>query len=147
MKTQISHRIFAKAIDFLLVVLLALIIPYPVGPLLGFFYSITADSFKLGAQQSQSLGKKIFKLQTVSTLRNDASGLRAPITVKESVLRNAPIGVATFFALIPVWGWIILVLVGLPLVVMEAYLMLSVEGGHRLGDVMGDTQVISAKAA
>ena len=33
----------------------------------------------------------------------------------------------------------------LPLMVMEVYLILSVESGHRLGDVMGDTEVVEAK--
>jgi hypothetical protein len=28
---------------------------------------------------------------------------------------------------------------------MEVYLMLSVETGHRLGDVMGDTEVVELK--
>jgi hypothetical protein len=146
MKIQVSQRVSAKAFDFLLVVVLALLVFYPVGPLLGFLYSILADGLKIKSTQSQSIGKKIMKLQTVSTARNDASGLRAPITFRESALRNAPIGVATFFALIPVWGWLILLLVGLPLMAMEIYLMLSVETGHRLGDVMGDTQVISSEA-
>jgi hypothetical protein len=147
MKIKVSHRVFAKAVDFLLVVVVALVIPYPIGPLLGFLYSICADGLKLGSPQSQSIGKKIFKLQTVSTIRKDDHGLRAPASFKDSVLRNAPIGVATFFALIPVWGWLILVLVGVPLIAMEIYLMLSVETGHRLGDVMGNTQVISSQAA
>jgi len=147
MKIKVSHRLLAKAFDFLVVVALALAIPYPVGPLVGFLYSIMDDALKLGSPQSQSLGKRIFRLQTVSTVRIGPDGLRAPIDIKESILRNAPIGVATFFALIPVWGWLILVLVGVPLVAMELYLMLSVETGHRLGDVMGDTQVISSRAA
>jgi hypothetical protein len=29
--------------------------------------------------------------------------------------------------------------------IMEIYLMVSVETGHRLGDVMGDTEVIEVK--
>ena len=52
---------------------------------------------------------------------------------------------ATFFAIIPIWGWLILALIGVPLMLMEIYLMLSVETGHRLGDVMGDTEVIQAR--
>jgi hypothetical protein len=35
-----------------------------------------------------------------------------------------------------------LVLVGLPLMVIEVYLMLRVEHSRRLGDVMGDTEVV-----
>ena len=76
------------------------------------------------------------RLQVVHTLR------RQPANARDSVYRNAPVGVATFFALIPVWGWLILCLIGVPLMLMEVYLMVSVETGHRLGDVMGDTEVI-----
>ena len=67
---------------------------------------------------------------------------RVPASIKASILRNAPVGVATFFAIIPVWGWIILGIIGIPLMVMEVYLMATVETGLRLGDVMGDTEVI-----
>jgi hypothetical protein len=147
MKARVLHRVAAKGIDFALVVAFALALPYPLGPLVGFFYSMSADCLKFGSHQSQSVGKKLLKLQSVSRVRRDASGLRSPVSLKESIYRNAPVGVATFFALIPVWGWLILFLIGIPLLVMEIYLMLSVETGHRLGDVMGDTEVISSQAA
>jgi uncharacterized RDD family membrane protein YckC len=147
MKASVLHRVFAKAIDFALVVAFAVVLPYPIGPLIGFFYSILADALKFGSHQSQSVGKKLLKLQAVSRVRRDANGLREPTNLRESVYRNAPVGVATFFALIPVWGWLILFLIGVPLMVMEIYLMLSVETGHRLGDVMGDTEVISSASA
>ena len=148
MKASVLHRVFAKAIDLTLVWLFAwaLPLPYPVGPLIGFVYSLTADSLKFGSGQSQSVGKRLLKLQTVS-LRRGSDGLREPANLKESIYRNAPVGVATFFALIPFWGWLIMILIGVPLMVMEIYLMLSVEAGHRLGDVMGDTEVISTLAA
>ena len=60
------------------------------------------------------------------------------------MIRNAPVGVATFFAIIPVWGWLILLLVGIPLLLIEGYLMFRVESRQRLGDVMADTEVILA---
>jgi hypothetical protein len=37
-------------------------------------------------------------------------GSMQPATYRESALRNSPVGIATFFSLIPVWGWLILVL-------------------------------------
>lgn len=149
MKASVPHRVFAKLIDLTLVWLFAwaLPVPYPVGPLIGFLYSIGADSLKFGSPRSQSVGKRIMKLQTVSTVRRSADGTRQPTNLKESIFRNGPVGVATFFALIPFWGWLIVILIGVPLMVMEVYLMLSVEGGHRLGDVMGDTEVIPIQAA
>ena len=92
-----------------------------------------------GPFHGQSVGKKIMRLQVINI------GRQAPIKVRDSVFRNAPVGIATFFAIIPLWGWLILALIGVPLMVMEVYLMLSVESGHRLGDVMGDTEVIDTK--
>lgn len=149
MKVSVLHRVFAKAIDLLIVWLFAWAIPlpYPIGPVIGFLYSLSADSMKLGSKRSQSIGKRILGLQTVSTLRHTGDGMREPCSLKESIFRNAPVGVATFFALIPFWGWIIMILIGIPLMVMEVYLMISVAAGHRLGDVMGDTEVISSRAA
>jgi uncharacterized RDD family membrane protein YckC len=89
-----------------------------------------------GPFQGQSVGKKLMKLQVINTIQ------KSPAAWKDSVLRNTPVGIATFFAIIPIWGWLILGIIGIPLMVMEIYLMVTVETGHRLGDVMGDTEVV-----
>lgn len=147
---------------------------YPVGPLLGFAYSLVADGLRLPRSskrklnlQGQSIGKWLFKIRVVMAAPRDggaqgpgrheevgeagSGGIadselrvrdRRSASIRASVLRNAPVGVATFFAIIPVWGWIILGIVGIPLMIMEVYLMMTVETGHRLGDVMADTEVI-----
>jgi uncharacterized RDD family membrane protein YckC len=138
-RVSIAHRVIAKTIDLLLVFLLAAILPYPVGPLLGFLYSLFGDGIQYRNFQGQSLGKKLMKLQVVNTVT------KRPASWKDSALRNTPVGVATFFGLIPIWGWLILAIIGVPLMVMEIYLLLTVETGHRLGDVMGDTEVIEVK--
>ncbi len=135
-KVQVTYRVAAKAIDFVIVAAAAAVLPYPLGPLMGFAYSVCADGIRWGPFEAQSLGKRIMRLQVVRTKSQE------PARLVDSLYRNAPVGVATFFALIPVWGWLILVLVGVPLLLMEIYLMLTVDGGHRLGDVMGDTEVI-----
>jgi uncharacterized RDD family membrane protein YckC len=135
-KVSVFNRIIAKMIDISIVFFAAAILPYPVGPLLGFFYSLFGDGINHHKFHGQSVGKKLMKLRVVHILT------RKPATWKESAFRNAPVGVATFFAIIPIWGWIILGVLGVPLMVMEIYLMLSVETGHRLGDVMGDTEVV-----
>ena len=140
-KTSVINRVIAKIIDLVIVIAVAAIIPYPLGPLLGFLYSLCADGMGVQGFRGQSVGKKVMRLQVVN------SKTREPASLRDSALRNAPVGVATFFAIIPVWGWLILALLGIPLMVMEIYLMLSVESGHRLGDVMGDTEVISSKPA
>ena len=138
-KTSVTNRVFIQITDLVFVFLLAAIVIYPLGPLLGFLYSILGDGMNFGPFKGQSIGKKLFKLQVVH------AGTKTPATLKESALRNAPVGVATFFGIIPIWGWIILGLIGIPLMVMEIYLMLTVETGHRLGDVMGDTEVIDIR--
>jgi uncharacterized RDD family membrane protein YckC len=137
-KVSVVNRVIAKLIDLAIVFLLVGFI-YPVGPLLGFLYSLCADGIGIGGLQGQSIGKKLLRLQVVHI------PTRKPASFRDSVLRNAPVGVATFFGIIPVWGWLILGLIGLPLMVMEVYLMISVETGHRLGDVMGDTEVVERK--
>ena len=138
-KVSVLNRILAKAIDLLIVITVAALIPRPLGPLMGFLYSLFADGIHYRQFQGQSVGKKVMGLQVINTKR------KGPASYRDSALRNAPIGVATFFAIIPLWGWLILALIGLPLMVMEVYLMLSVETGHRLGDVMGDTEVEDLK--
>lgn len=138
-KVSVINRVVAKMIDIILILAIGAIIPYPAGPLLGFGYSLLGDGMNFGPFRGQSVGKKLMKLQVIDTRT------RTPATVRDSLLRNTPVGVATFFAIIPVWGWLILGLVGLPLMALEIYLMVTVPTGHRLGDVMGDTEVIEFK--
>lgn len=132
----VVNRIVAKLIDLLLVFTVAVVLPYPLGPLCGFLYSVLGDGISWKGRGSASLGKRIFGLRVIHCLE------KKPAQLKDSLLRNAPVGVATFFAIIPVWGWLIAVLVGLPLMVIEVYLILTAESGHRLGDVMADTEVV-----
>jgi uncharacterized RDD family membrane protein YckC len=138
-RANVFNRILAKLIDLLLVFLFAILLPYPIGPLLGFCYSIFADGLDFSQIPGASLGKRVMGLRVVHVLE------KRPAFWKDSLLRNAPVGVATFFAIIPVWGWLIAVLIGLPLMVIEVYLILTVETGHRLGDVMADTEVIEVR--
>ncbi len=172
---HVLNRVLAKMLDILIVFALAGVLPYPLGPLAGFIYSLVADGIQIGKFQGQSVGKKLLGLQVVQLVA-PATGLatgaalelqgsggfaesdapearmktpreRKPMSLRASVVRNAPVGVATFFAIIPVWGWLILALVGVPLMVMEIYLMVTAENGHRLGDVMADTEVVRAETS
>ncbi|MBI3554638.1 MAG: RDD family protein [Deltaproteobacteria bacterium] len=136
-KVSVLTRCIAKGIDLCVIILPAVILPYPVGVLLGFMYTLVHD----GVHKGQSLGKWLFQLK-VMNLKTDE-----PCTLRESVIRNAPLGVATFFAIIPLWGWVILILLGIPLVALEVYLMLTLANGGRLGDVMADTCVVEAPRA
>ncbi len=138
-KVRVSQRVIAKLIDIALIVVMAGVLPYPLGPVLGFVYSLFSDAMNFhaffGTFRGQSIGKKIMGLQVISLKTGK------PCQARDSLYRNTPVGVVTFFAIIPVWGWIILFLLGIPLMMMEVYLMMSVAQGHRLGDVMGDTEV------
>ena len=135
-----SHRVLAKFVDLFLVMAVAALVPYPVGPLVGFIYSLFADGMPFKNWKGQSIGKRLFNLKVV---RIDQE--KKPSWVS-SLQRNAPVGVATFFALIPIWGWAILLLIGLPMMVIEVYLLVRAPMGQRLGDVMADTKVITVKA-
>jgi uncharacterized RDD family membrane protein YckC len=131
------NRVFAKFFDLSIVMLVAAGVIYPVGPLLGFLYSLFADGLPIRGFSGKSFGKRMFKLKVVS-IKDGRSG-----NWKDSLLRNAPVGIATFFALIPIWGWAILALIGFPLMIIEIYLLIKAPHGQRLGDVMADTEVVS----
>lgn len=130
-KVSITSRCAARGVDLSLVILLDVVLPHPAGVLLGFFYTLFQDALWGG----RSLGKRLLKLR----VRNSVT--KENCSVKESALRNSTIGVALFFAIIPFWGWIILLLLGIPLVLMELYLMKNKDHGERLGDVMAETRV------
>ncbi len=141
LKVSVTSRVIAKAIDLFIVFLLTAIISYPIGPAIGFLYSLFGDGIHYRKWRGQSIGKKLMRLQVLNTVT------KQPARWRESALRNTPVGVATFFAIIPIWGWLILGLIGFPLMLMEVYLMVSVETGHRLGDVMGDTEVVEVQGS
>lgn len=132
-------RVMAKAIDLAIVLTIAAVVPYPLGPLMALAYSLCADGMHFKNFRSQSVGKRLMGLRVVSVIGD------FPIDMRTSFYRNIPIGVMTLFALIPLWGWIVLILVGIPIVMMELYLMKRKAHGQRLGDVLGDTRVVLAR--
>lgn len=137
------RRVGAKFIDLAIVMLFA-VAYYPIGPLFGFLYSILADALPIKGFSGQSLGKKLLRLRAVSLRGRGKIGAdgQPALTLRDSLFRNAPVGVATFFALIPIWGWAILALIGFPLMIVEIYLLVRAPRGQRLGDVMADTEVV-----
>lgn len=131
----ISSRVVAKAIDLLVMVACGIILPRVIGPLIGFAYSLLADALTVGELKNQSLGKRALGIRVVR-LSGDKLNFR------DSAIRNAPIGVATFFGIIPIWGWVILAVLGIPLFALELYLLMRAERHRRLGDVMAETEVV-----
>ncbi len=140
MKASVGSRVAAKGIDLFLVVVLGALLPRLLGPLLGFAYSLISDGMFKGAQRGQSVGKWLVGLQVRSVVRG------APCDMRESIIRNAPVGLAVFFAMVPLWGWFLLVIVGIPLLILEGYLMSKVDSRERLGDAMANTQVVYLRA-
>lgn len=134
MKVSLGVRVVAKLIDLALVLVVGALIPW-IGPLVAIAYSLLADGMRVRGLRGQSIGKRLMRLKVVQRSTGE------PANLKESAIRNSPVGLATLFAIASVWGWVLLVLIGLPLMLIELYLMARVESGHRLGDVMADTEV------
>src|SRR3989338_407599 len=125
-------RLIAKAID-LSIVLICSPFFYPLGLMIGTFYLMISDSI----QNGQSVGKKFIGFAVVSL--EDGK----PCSAKQSLTRNLPLIIPCVLMIIPLWGWILALLLGIPLVILETYLLFKLDSGHRLGDVMADTTVIA----
>lgn len=138
MKPRLINRIIAKFVDLFVIIGLAAVLPILIGPILALGYSLLADGLRVGPIRSQSLGKILFRTQVVSVKTGK------PASLRDSVVRNLPVGAAVFFSIIPGLGWILLFLVGGALLAMEVYL-LRTQKGERLGDVMADTEVVMVR--
>lgn len=129
------NRVIGKSID--LIVVIALAWPsflYPAGPLAAFLYILICD----GLHQGRSFGKRVVNLRVINT----ATG--KPADFRDSIIRNSPIAVAVLFFLIPFWGWLLWIIIGIPTLAIELYLMRSLDHQARLGDTMADTEVVEA---
>ena len=125
------NRLIGKAIDLIIAIALASIL-YPAGPLAAFLYILICD----GLHNGQSVGKRVVGIYVINTMTDQKS------TFRDSIVRNSPIALIVLFLLIPLWGWILWFIIGLPVLAMEIYLMKSVENQMRLGDTMADTRVL-----
>ncbi len=125
-------RLLAKGIDLFLVLILAIFL-YPLGLILAITYLGLSDGLRGG----QSVGKRLIGMGVISL--EDGK----PCRFKQSLIRNLPFLVPLICAIIPLWGLIIGILLGVPLVAIEIYLLFKLDSGHRLGDVMADTSVIA----
>lgn len=128
------NRLIGKAIDLIIAIAFASIL-YPAGPLAAFLYILICD----GLRNGQSLGKIVVSIYVINTQTNQRANF------KDSIIRNSPIALIVLFLLIPLWGWILWFIIGLPVLAMEIYLMKSVDNQLRLGDTMADTRVLELK--
>ena len=69
----------------------------------------------------------------------------APCGYRQSAIRNLPMGIFAATATLPWFSWLFLLLLGIPLLALEAYFTFSLENGMRLGDVLADTPVTVAE--
>ncbi|EQC44772.1 RDD family protein [Bacteriovorax sp. Seq25_V] len=125
-------RLMAKAIDLFIVLVLSIFF-YPIGIIISIAYMSVADAI----QNGQSVGKKFIGFSVISL--EDGT----PCSVKQSFVRNLPIIIPLIFAVIPFFGWLIAIVIGVPFIALEVYLLYKLDSGHRLGDVMADTTVMA----
>jgi len=129
-RASVLRRLIARFVDYLIAWALALILP-PVGIVAGLLYLAVAD----GVQNGQSLGKMAFGLIVLTQEGK-------PCDLKGSLYRNLPFIMLFMFAAIPVLGWILFIVVGIPLILIELWLINVDDSGERLGDRIAGTHVI-----
>ncbi|MBE9536789.1 MAG: RDD family protein [Proteobacteria bacterium] len=131
--SYILNRYIARTIDFLIAAAMVLVLP-PVGPLAGLLYILIADGFREG----QSPGKQLIGLKVVRAESD------LPITFMESILRNIPFAIVYLFFIIPFLGWILLIIIGIPILLFESYLVCTDEKARRIGDTIAQTMVVES---
>lgn len=131
-RAEFINRLFARAIDSILFGALTTLF-YPFGVLAAFVYVLIAD----GLWDGRSVGKRILGLR-VRTEPEDG-----PARVSQSVVRNLPLAFVWFLALIPLLGWFFLFTVGLAVLGLECYLVVTEKKGRRAGDILAKTRVVS----
>ena len=131
---ELFDRLMARAIDMTIWFLLTLLVP-PAGTLFGLIFWLLCDGLFGGA----SPGKHAVGLLV---LHKDH---RRPATLKESALRNVPFAIPALLLILPIIGPIVAAAVGIPVLLLELYFLLSDPEQVRLGDVFADTRVVSAK--
>lgn len=120
-------RAFAKALDFILIAAAAEIVP-KAGFFAGLAYILIGD----GLFDGRSVGKLLMGLRVVSATASE------PCSMKESIMRNAPLGAGLLLLKLPWIGWIFLVVI----CVVEFLILLGSRNGMRLGDELAGTTVI-----
>jgi hypothetical protein len=125
------NRLIGKAIDLITVVALVGLPIYPAGALAGFLYILICDGLKGG----RSLGKRVVGLQVINTVTGK------PADFKDSIVRNSTVAIPTLFSMVPIVGWFLWIVIGIPILAIEVYLMTRLDQQARLGDTMADTKV------
>jgi len=138
-KVHAFDRYLAKGLDLIIMVIIAMVLQtvwYPIAAVVAIAYALLHDGMNNGV----SPGKKLLGLKVLSIHHPST-----PISWRDSAMRNISFGILTFFAVIPVFGWILMFIVGIPLILFEAYLVYSLESGYRLGDILAHTKVVNIR--
>jgi uncharacterized RDD family membrane protein YckC len=133
-KADLTLRGLARGFDFTVALVLGLAAPFVVGPLLAAGYLAVSD----GLLHGQSPGKRLFGVRVVLPKRRISAGFT------ESMQRNAPFALVALCWALPLL-WPVFLLVGLPVVAVEAWRVWREPLGLRYGDVLADTQVVDGK--
>lgn len=131
---SILSRLLAKAIDLLMALVVYLIVS-PLSEVLGICSGVILCIIQDGMGVGQSVGKRMLGLQVVEEPNSIACSYLA------SCIRNLPFAILIFSSLLPPIR-IVAVLVAVPVVILEAYLLMSLASGVRLGDVLANTKVV-----
>jgi len=133
-KAETLDRFLARAIDLLIALAIAKILP-PAGPLAAIIYILIAD----GIFQGQSLGKRIIRLKVIKYPSGEI--LNSQESYRCSFIRNLPFAITALMSITSLVGWILLPL-GIILLGIETYFVITDEKGLRLGDIFGNSMVI-----
>jgi len=120
-------RVFSKILDLILIAAMVEIIPRA-----GFYAGVSYLLISDGLFEGRSIGKVLVGLRVISAAHE------GPCSVRESIVRNAPLGVALLLLKLPWIGWIIFVGVS----AIEFLILLGSKEGKRLGDELAKTSVI-----
>jgi hypothetical protein len=140
-KADPAKRIIAFVIDAVVAMIIG-IIPL-VGGIIGALYMLLRDALPIEALDYQSVGKKLLKLSVVNVEDPGAKINYAASAKRNWMFALGPIMLS--FAFIPIFGWIIDILLGIALLILlitEIVKIFSHEQGVRLGDKMAGTMVI-----
>lgn len=131
-RVSLISRLVAKFIDLFLVLILSFAF-YPIGVILSVIYLGWSDALKGG----QSVGKSFMGFKVISL--EDGS----PCSLKQSIVRNLPLLIPLILTILPIWGVILALLIGVPLISVELYFLFRLDSGNRMGDVLADTTVMA----
>jgi uncharacterized RDD family membrane protein YckC len=131
-KASLLLRVFAKALDFILIAAINEMVPKA-----GFYAGLSYLFISDGLFDGRSLGKRLMGLRVV------AAGSGGPCSMRQSIVRNAPLCAGLLFSRIPLIGWVFIVVIS----AVEFLILLGSKEGMRLGDELAKTMVIEGPLA